>query len=169
MNRYLIALGLACLLASPMVWAGGYPTAQDSSTPFRLTAVVYNDSGSTLTSGTVVIWDNDDTEFDDNGYPYVTTTTTADDDWVAGVMLTPSCPHTSLCEIVIYGPVMTICADATDASAEDTAVATTTVAGQCGDYGTGANTSSLGIVMEDDSVTGNDNEQTMVFVNPTQY
>ena len=168
MKKFLVLLGLALTLASGSVWAGGYPTTQDSTTPFRLTAIVYNDSGSTLTSGTVVIWDNDDTEFDDNGQPYVTTTTTADDDWVAGVTLTPSCLNQSLCEIVIYGPVATLCADATDAVAEDTAVSSSSVAGQCGDYGTGANTSSLGILMGDDGAAS-DGEVDMVFVNPTQY
>ena len=168
MKKLIVLLGLAFTLASGTAWAGGYPTTQDVSTPFRLTATVFNDSGSTLTSGTVVIWDNDDTEFDDNGQPYVTTTTTADDDWVAGVLLTGSCPNQQLCEIVIYGPAATLCADATDAVAEDTAVSSSTVAGQCGDYGTGANTSSLGILMEDDGASS-DGEVDMVFVNPIQY
>jgi len=164
-------LALAILLSLGMgstAYADGMTDVVGATTLARTTRTVFNDSGSTLTSGTVVIWDNDDTEFDDSGYPYVTVTTTADDDWVAGVLVTGSCPNQALCEIVVDGPALTLCADATDAVAEDTAVATSTVSGQCGDYGTGANTSSLGILMEDDGAS-NDTELLWVFVRPTQY
>ena len=165
MKKCLVLLGLAWTLAGGTAWADGLNQLVTSTTtnPHQ-TAIVFNDSGSTLTSGTVVAWDNDDTEFDDSGYPYVSTTTTADSPWTAGVMLTGACPDQQLCEIVVYGPAPTLCADAADAVAEDTLVGTSATAGQCGDYGTGANTCALGMLTEDDGASAN-GEVDMVFVN----
>ena len=132
---------------------------------------MFNDSGSTLTSGSVVIWDNDDAEFDRSGYPYVTTTATADSDWVAGVTLTPSCADQTLCEIVVYGWAWTRILDASDAAVEDTTVSTSTTAGIAGDWDGGANECYLGLVAElYDRYTLSDNASDTavypVFVNP---
>ena len=142
-----LAVALALLGLTGTVWADSYMRVQDGSTlgP-RLTVTVFNDSGSTLTSGAVVVWDNDDTEFDRTGYPYVTTTTGADSPWVAGVMLNDSCPDQTLCEIGVYGPTRT---NMRGTYAEDTLVGTQTTAGTADDYGTGANTCALGMLMED--------------------
>ena len=132
--------------------------------------VVFNDSGSALTSGAVVVWDNDDTEFDRTGYPYVTTTTTADSPWTAGVIEDNSCPDQALCSMIVYGPARTNAADSTDAVAEDTLVSTSSVAGQAGDYGTGANTCALGMLLEDRNLdtgggpTASDLKPVLVFV-----
>ncbi len=166
-------LALSLLLSLGMagnVWAGGITSVQSSTTPFQITATVYNDSGGDLTSGSVVIWDNDDTEFDRTGYPYVTTTTTADHDHPAGVTLDPNCPAGGLCEIVIYGWARTRVADSTDAITEDTSVATSGVAGQAGDWGGGANTCALGMALEQVNLdtgldSGTDNMPAPIFVN----
>ena len=166
--RKLLALAALLVLGASNVWAGGITGTQSPSTPFRITAEVYNDSGSALTSGTVVIWDNDDTEFDENGYPYVTTSTTVDDDWTAGVILDNNCPAASMCQIVVYGPAFVNLADSTDAVTEDTAISTSSVAGMAGDDGAGANTCQLGILMiELGGSSGNDGARGVVFVNPT--
>jgi len=170
--RKLIAVLALSLAGMGVAYADGYNSVVGSTTVNpQWTVTVFNDSGGALTSGSVVIWDNDDTEFDRSGYPYVTTTTTADDDWVAGVTLNPSCPDQALCEIVVYGPAITRIADSTDDVTEDTTVATSTVAGQAGDWGAGANTCYLGLSMEDRGIdtgtdTGVDNTRQWVFVNP---
>lgn len=130
----------------------------------RWTVTVFNDSGATQTSGTVVVWDNDDTEFDRSGFPYVDVTTTVDSPWTAGVMLTGSCLDQSLCEIVVYGPVQTLVADSSDNASEDTLVGTSATSGQAGDYGPAANTCALGMDMEDVAGTAN-GELHWVFVN----
>jgi hypothetical protein len=148
MKKFLFAILLAGVMATP-AFAGGMQTVGGSTTPPTITMSVYNDSGGTIESGAVVVWDNDDTEFDRSGYPYVTTTTTADHDWVAGVVAEGlTCPAGQMCEIVIYGPARTQLAQSTDAVTEDVQVATSGVAGRAGDWGAGANTCSLGLVMD---------------------
>lgn len=96
-----------------------------------------------------MVWDNDDVEFDRSGFPYVTTTTSADSPWVAGVVASGlRCGDQGLCEIVVEGPAVVKIADATDAVTEDTLVSTSTVAGQAGDWGNGDDTCFLGQAME---------------------
>jgi len=102
-----------------------------------------------MVSGEIVVWDNDDTEFDRSGYPYVDTVTSADSPWVAGVVSANMiCADQQLCEIVVEGPAIVKVADATDAVAEDTLVSTSTVDGQAGDWGNGDDTCFLGQLME---------------------
>ena len=165
--RKLIALLALSLAWSGVAYADGINSVVSATTVNpRHTVLVFNDDGATLTSGTVVAWDDGDTDFTTTMYPYVTRTTTADDPWTAGVMLTPSCPDQSLCEIVVYGPAPTLCADSTDAVGANTLVGSTTVTGQCGDYTTGANTCSLGMLMIDTGSAA-DGEVDNVFVNVT--
>ena len=173
MKKTLLAAVLLVLGMSSNAFAGSITNAADGQTKHRITATVYNDSGSDLTSGSVVIWDNDDTEFDRTGYPYVTTTTTADDDWVAGVTINDTCAAGALCEIVTYGWAFTRVAHGTDAATEDVQVATSSVAGQAGDWGAGTNTCSLGLLLEAYNLSmsaaaasGVDNQPMPVFVNP---
>ena len=171
--RKVIAL-IAILLSPGMTmtaWAG-CPEVLDASTKFSCTTTVYNDSGSNLTSGAVVVWDTDDTEFDRNGYPYVTTTTTADHDHPAGVLVNDTCNAGELCAMVYYGWARTNIADSTDNATEDTPVATTTVAGQAGDWAGTANTCYLGMLLEEYNLaqgnanSGGDNTPMPVWVNP---
>lgn len=165
--RRLMFFALALFLAGQSaVWASGMPQIGDATTTWRITATVYNDSGSALTSGSVVVWDTDDTELDNTGYPYITTTTTADDDWVAGVVADPTCPSGGLCDIVVYGWALTLIADSTDAVTEDQTVATSTVAGRAGDWDGGANECYLGLITEDKPGVSDD-ELSWVFVNPS--
>lgn len=169
--KKLFLLGLLLLGATP-AWAFQCPNVTGSTTNFACTQIVFNDSGGALTSGSVVVWDNDDTEFDRTGYPYVTTTTTADVDWVAGVTVDDSCADQALCEAVVWGPAITRVAALTDLPVEDTTVSTTTVAGQAGDWDGGANECSLGLLMENvdaynQAPLTSDNQSAWVFVNPS--
>ena len=110
----------------------------------RITVTVFNDSGGTLVSGAPVVWDTDDLEYDRNGYPYITTTTTADDIDTAGVMLTGSCPDQSLCEIITAGWAPTRVTVAT--LTEDTVVSTSTTASSIGDATASNNGCYLGVL-----------------------
>ena len=166
MTRYLLAVLVLLGMATP-VFADGMHLNVDSTTVNpQWTVTVFNDAGAEIVSGDVVVWDNDDTEFDRSLYPYVTTTTTADFVWVAGVVADGKrCPDQSLCEIVIYGPVYTKIADSTDAAVEDLLVGTSTVAGQAGDYTVAADSCALGRVLElrDRTSGGNESENLSVY------
>lgn len=149
----LFTLGMAS-----SVWAA-CPNVVNATTPYTCTQTVYNDSGSDLTSGSVVIWQNDGAgnEFDQLGNPYVTTTTSEDDDWVAGVLEDNLCRDASLCSMVYHGWTYTRIRDSSDAVAEDTLVATSASAGLAGDYAPADNTCSLGLMVElRDRWTGTD-------------
>ena len=166
-------LVLALLLAgSGVVYADGVPGVNNATSTGHWTRTVFNDSGSSMVSGEIAVWDNDDTEFDRSGYPYVTTTTATDSPWVAGVVddgLT--CPNQTLCEIVVRGMAIVKIADATDAVAEDTLISTSSVDGQAGDWGNGDDTCFLGMITEAYDVdnaldTNRDGSRMWVDVNP---
>ena len=147
--RKLLAVLVLLLAGSGVAWADGLQQVVGSTTTNpHWTVTVFNDAGSDLTSGSIVVWDNDDTEFDRSGYPYVTTATNNGSPWVAGVTLNNTCVDQSLCEIVVYGPAITRIAHSTAAAVEDTTVSTSTVGGQAGDWDGGANECSLGTAME---------------------
>ena len=147
--RKFFAVVALLLAGSGVAFADSMPQVVNSTTNPTWTKTVYNDNGSTIVSGEIVIWDNDDTEFDRSGYPYVLKTTSADSPWVAGVVAPGEiCPDQQLCEIVVEGPTIVKVADATDPFIEDTLVSTSTVSGQAGDYTAAANTCFLGNAME---------------------
>ena len=162
MKRLSVLFGLFLALAvSGQAFADAIPDVVGSTTNAQWKQTVFNDTGSAITSGMIVVWDNDDTEFDRSGYPYVTTTTTTDSPWIAGVVAAGlNCPDQSLCEIVVKGPAIVNAADTTDAFVEDTLVSTSAVAGQAGDWGNGDDTCFLGQAMELRSVDTGLNETT---------
>ena len=166
--RKLLAVLVLLLAGSGVVWAD-CPQVVSPTTAFSCTTTVFNDSGGALTSGSVVIWDAGDTEFERNGYPYVTTTTTADENHVAGVLIDNSCADQSLCQMVYYGWAKTRVADATDALTDELLIGTSSVAGQAGDYTVAADSCALGIALELRDVNtgadaGTDNQLYPVFV-----
>ena len=133
----------------------------------RLTVTVFNDAGATVVSGAPVVWDTDDTEYDRTGYPYITTTTTADDVDTAGVMLTGSCVDQALCEIVVAGYAW-VRRDGTVLT-EDTVISTSTTASSVGDATAGNNVCYLGVLREAvDPNTANACTGTMVCLMPAQ-
>lgn len=132
----------------------------------------FNNAGSTLTSGAVVIMDvsgtgvnattNDSTrpsasrsQVDvaggdgdvTNVGTYITTTTTADNELVAGVVDDDSCTDQTYCRVQVRGPRLVICQDATDAVGSGTSVSTSGVASQCGDAANDAD-GNLGVALE---------------------
>lgn len=170
-KRILLAVLFSLGMAST-VWADSIPQVVNSTTQSNWTRVVFNDAGSALTSGTVVIWDNDDTEFDRSGFPYVTTSTTADDIYTAGVIQDNSCPDQALCTIVTAGPTRTRISGLANGAAEDIFVGTSSTAGEADDYDEAASSCTLGIVLENRDVdtgvactTSADNCPAMVLVN----
>ncbi len=144
--RKLLAVLALLLAGSGVAFADSILQTVGSTTSGagRLTATVFNDSGSALTSGQVVVWDHDDTEYDGRGYPQVTTTATADDEHTAGVVLNGSCPDQALCEIVTRGWASARTAAST--LTEDTVVSTSTTAGNIGDATAGNNKCYLGVL-----------------------
>lgn len=149
MKKFALAILLA-LAGSASAFADGMNQVVSATTVNpRWTVTVFNDTGSAITSGSVVTWDDDDTDLSTSGYPYIVTSTTADDPFTAGVMLTGSCADQTLCEIQVYGPVDVLANDSSDAVAVDTLVGTTTTAGRIGDF-TGGNddTAYLGWALE---------------------
>jgi hypothetical protein len=163
MRKFVLALLLSCVGAAP-AWAWVCNNTQSATTRHICTTTVFNDTGSTVTSASVVAWDDDDTDFSVTGYPYVTTTTTADDPYTAGVMLTGSCPDQALCEIVVWGPAEVLVADSSDNAAVDTLIGASTVSGNAGDYATGANTCALGTLIDFNGTDSQDNVLGTVFV-----
>lgn len=165
-------LALTILLTLGMVdvaWADSLAQVVNATTSGagRITATVFNDAGSTVVSGAPVTWDHDDTEYDNNGYPYITTTTTADDPYTAGVMLTGSCPDQQLCEIIIEGWAPTRVSVAT--LTEDTIVGTSTTASSIGDSGELTNGCHLGTLISYTEVgTGNACTSSQVCLVPVQ-
>lgn len=132
----------------------------------------FNNSGAALTSGSVVIFDVSGTGVNvttnTTGRPsasrnevdvaggdgdvtnvgtYITTTTTADNELVAGVVDDDSCADQAYCRTQVRGPRLVQCQDATDAVGSGTSVGTSGVASQCGDAANDAD-GNLGVALE---------------------
>ena len=131
-----VALSVLALLGAtaPVV------SAEHSMDNVRM-AVYRNVSGSTLTSGTAVIFDTTDTDVTAGATKsaastvgiLVDTTTTGDSGLFAGVLYDDSCADDQACRFVIYGPSIVRFAGATDGTTtEGDELGTTTVAGQVG-------------------------------------
>jgi len=155
---------LALLLAGAApVWAVSISSTGERGDSNRITTTVRNNSGSALTSGAVVVWDSSPDAVANEG-AWVTTTTSADSNLVAGVVEDDSIADGALGTIVVYGPIIANYANATDGSADTagTAVGTTTVAGQYGN-GTG-----LGVIIAGTAPVGvGDLTRLKIFVNPS--
>lgn len=92
------------LLGSGLAFAVAIPEGEDAQNgPAVWLVPVYNNSGSSLSAGDVVIWDIDSSTGDDDNY--VTTTTTADTVLVAGVVYRNTIAAASNGTIAIRGVV----------------------------------------------------------------
>lgn len=163
MTKKIISLMLAVLLlASGQAMAVTVSADGDSGAANRILTAVFNDSGATLTSGTVVIWDTEAADPAAAGLgAYVTTTTTADTNLVAGVVHADSIVDQGIGMIQIYGPRQVLFAHATDNTATiGAALGTTTVAGQAGSG------SGLGCLLRTSNSTV-DGEIEWIFINPS--
>ena len=163
MTKKMISLMLAVLLlASGQAWAVTVSADGTRGDSNRIFTAVFNDSGATLTSGSVVVWDTGAADPADAALgAYVTTTTTADSNLAAGVVHTASIVDQGIGMIQIYGARQVLTADATDRpTTVGGAVGTTTVAGQAGS-GTG-----LGVLLRT-SASPVDGENEWIFINPS--
>lgn len=158
----LIALALL-LLASGQAPAVTISQDGNRGDANRILTSVYNNSTTALTSGTVVIWDTA-LSGDTNEGAYVTTTTTADSNLAAGVVVSDSIPASGgLGTICVWGPVYALYANTTDGATDavGTSLGTTTVAGQFGN-GTG-----LGCILQIPTAGDTaDRARVLIFVNP---
>lgn len=177
--------------AFAMICGGGYSQTESTHTVFEHACYEYyfNNSGAALTSGSVVVIDrsgtgvNSSTETSaaraavdvngedgdvDNIGTYITTTTTADNELVVGVVDDESCADQTYCRTQVYGPRLTLCAGSTDATTVDTAVGTSTVAGQCGDAANDAD-GTLGVALQatPTGADASDGAVTWIFIRPS--
>ena len=190
MNRWLKVAALVGLLlgggspAFAMVCGGGYSQTETSHTVFEHACYEYyfNNSGATQTSGSVVVFDTSGTGVNqsvelnasrndvdsnandgdvDNIFTYITTTTTADSELVAGVVDDDSCVDQSYCRVQVRGPRVTRCGNTDTVAGE--AVCTSTTAGVCGDCAANPD-GVLGLASQ---TTTAPNAVTWVNINPT--
>ena len=165
MRKLFFAFALL-LAGSGVVWADGIPQVVDprnnAQSPWTVT--VFNDSGATIASGEIVVWDTGDADVTTSGRPYVTQSATDSDPATAGVMLN-TCPDQSACDIVVLGITEVRCMDASDAVTSGDLVSNSDVdSGLCGDHTAGADNRAIGIALE--AGDGNDYSYITVFVYP---
>ena len=171
MNRLSRFFALGLLIVAMLATSAGPVFAWGSSggdgsryDQIQEKAVFFNNSGSTLSSGSVVILDVSGTGVTRNTTlgGYITTTTAADSVMVVGVTSESSCADQTPCVVVTKGPALTTCQDSTDAVTASTAVGTTATAGRCGG---GTN---LGIALEASGDTAaSDFSNIWIWVDPT--
>ena len=173
MIKKFLFIALAILFTVGIANAAGIPTVVDPANgPEIWTQEVFNDSGSALTSGSVVVWDYTDSDMYDLDLRkmYVTTTVTADDIATAGITVDASIPDQSVGTICIYGPVKARIVSGTTATAGVT-LATSSTAGRLGNYaGSGNDDAALGWSIDEDTKTDSPEGGTdivVVFVNPS--
>lgn len=162
MKTKFLTISLAVLLlASGKAWALQVSSDGNRGDANAVFTAVLNDSGGTLQSGIVVIWDTGTDESNAQLGAYVNTTTSADSNLVAGVVHQSSIVDQGIGAIQIYGPRQVLTADSTDRpTSAGTAVGTTTVAGQAGSG------SGLGVLLRT-SGSGVDGENEWIFINPS--
>ena len=171
--KKLLFVILALLFSVGVANAAGIPQSVDPKNGSEIwTQEVFNDSGSDLTSGSVVVWDYADSDMYDLDLRkmYVTTTITADDVATAGITVDPTCPDQTVCTICIYGPVKAKdVAGTTDTAG--LALGTSTTAGSLGNYaGAGNNDAVLGWSIDENTLADSSEGGTdtiVVFVNPS--
>ena len=169
MKKYLFIV-LALLLTFGVCQAANIPVlVAPQDFPEVWTQEVYNDSGSALTSGSIVVWDYTDTDMANiaNRKAYITTTTTVDDIAVAGIVVSPSIAAGDVGAIAIYGPVR---ARVTGTVTAGLALSTSATAGVVGPYSnTSADDGVIGWSIDNDTsgqAEGGTNIG-VVFVNPS--
>ena len=161
---------LAILSLTGIAYGAGIPLVADpENAPEVWTQEVYNDSGGTLVSGDVVVWDYTDSDMYniDELNMFVTTTTTADDIATAGVIVDSSVPDQTEGTIAIYGPVKA--RSSIGGTTAGQGVGTATTAKHCDGYSnTGANDGILGwcIYATSDPSKGGGNNIPIIFVKP---
>ena len=160
-NSLFLAL-LMVFAINGLSWGWGGATGDGSDYKMlQETAVFFNNSGGSLSTGDVVILDTAGTGVtaDTTLGGYVTTTASADSVLVVGVVLSASVADQRPVVVVTKGVARVFCQDNSDAVSINTAVGSTTLAKQCGG---GTN---LGIALE--AGTGNNSDLITVWISPT--
>lgn len=163
-----LLLTLALLLAgSGVAFADGIPQVVNSQSGDGRevwTIVVFNDSGGTIQSGEIVVWDTADPDVSDLGRRYVTISETDSDASTAGVII-QTCPNQSQCDMAILGITKVRCMDAGDAVTAGDLVSNSSIdGGKCGDHTAAADNRAIGTALE--SGGGTDYEYIDVFLYP---
>lgn len=155
MKKYLFVI-LALLLLSGVANAANIPVGVDPQNyPEVWTQEVYNGSGATINSASIVIWDydtsNPDGTWNDDRCAYIKAPTEADDIWTAGV--TPfgtDVANGTTTSIIIRGPAFV----KTGASGTvNTLVGSTATSGATVDYAAGTDDCAAGRVIKADSTS----------------
>lgn len=171
-------LVLALLLCFGVVnsFATNIPQVTDPKNyPTVWTELVYNGSGSTISSGHVAIWDFDTSDSDAGTYyddtaSWVKTCDAADSIWTAGVLpLGQDIANGDVGRIIIRGPAVVV--SRANTTTVNTVVSGTT-SGECVDESGGADKTILGIVIKESAAAvdiGAEaySDETLVYVNPT--
>ena len=163
-------LVLAILSISGIAFGAGIPVGVDPANgPEIWTMEVFNDSGGSLTSGSIVVWDYTDTDMSAIGSRkmYVTTTTTVDDIAVAGITVDPTIANQTVGTIAIRGPVA---ARVTGTVTAGLGLSTSATAGVTGPYtGTGNDDGAVGfsIAATSSATAGGGADIGIVFVEPS--
>ena len=131
-------------------------------------SVFFNNSGSTLTSGMVVVLDRSGSGVSAGTTlgAYVTTTTSADAAGIIGVVAdvgTGSFADQTIVPVITRGPAKVLCLDSSDAVSDGGLVSTSTTAGLAG--GGSADSPHLGLALEAGS--GNDRVFIWTWVEPS--
>jgi hypothetical protein len=153
----------------------GWGTATGDGSDYRQlqeTAIFFNNSGSTLSEGDVVVLDVDGSGVTTGTTlgSYVTTTADEDDSGhygadsvlVVGVVKSSSVANQRPIAVVTKGPALTTCEDSTDAVTEFASVGTVALTSNEASCGGGSN---LGIALEGGD--GTDDDQIIVWVDAT--
>ncbi len=159
MRKYLFLI-LALLLVSGIAGAANIPTAVDGKNyPIVWTESVYNGSGSTIATGSAVVWDFDTSDSDvstsyDDMCNWVTTTTTASDPWTAGVTpIDNAILNGERGTIIIRGPAVVNKGGSTVTFTVNDHVGTTTTAGVVAEISAVTNDGAiLGTCIKDSAV-----------------
>lgn len=162
-KRWLMATAMVLLLPTSLAFAWGAAGGDGSDVgQLQELAVFTNNSGGTLTSGTVVVLDLTATVGSTRG-AYMTTTSTDSATNVLGVLKSSSVIDGAPGVVITRGPALALHAGATDptSAAGDVIGAANGVAGQFG------NASNLGINMEAIGGRGADYGLLWIWVNPT--
>lgn len=159
---------LAILFIAGIAEAASIPLAvSPKDFPEVWTTTVYNNSGSALTSGTVVVWDfaNSTGSYADL-CNWVTTTTNLDDVWTAGVVASDSIAAAGEGAIIIRGPTNV---RVSQTLTVNDLVGSYSTAGQCAEVTAVAGDEAwLGVAINAyTNLAGNIESVTPIYVNPT--
>lgn len=178
MKKYLSLAILLCAVAfngiavqEVQAWGSATGDGQEYR-QLQETAIFFNNSGTTLTQGDVVVTDVDGDNVSTGSTlgSYVTTVSQefdgghygANSILVRGVVLSTSVANQRPVVVVTKGPALTTCDDSTSAVSEFTAVGTVSRANDNPHCGGGTN---LGVSLE--AGDGTDGDQLIIFVEPT--